>query len=43
LDPLMKQALRDLCKEGQWYTQQRAGEIIRENRAALAALEAKGT
>jgi hypothetical protein len=39
----MKQALRNLCMVGQWYTQQRAAEVIRENRAALAALEANGT
>jgi hypothetical protein len=37
LDPQMKQALRGLCKEGQWYTQARAAEIIKENRAALTA------
>jgi len=43
LEPAMKQALRNLCKEGQWYTQQRAAEVIRENRAALAALQANGT
>jgi hypothetical protein len=29
LEPAMKQALRNLCKEGQWYTQQRAAEVIR--------------
>jgi hypothetical protein len=43
LDPRMKQALRNLCKEGQWYTQQRRKDIIKENRDALAALDAKGT
>jgi len=43
LEPAMKQALRNLCKEGQWYTQQRAAEILRENRAALAALQTNGT
>ena len=43
LEPAMKQALRNLCKEGQWYTQPRAAEIIRENRAALAALQVNGT
>jgi hypothetical protein len=43
LAPPLKRALRDLCKEGQWYTQQRAAEVIAENRAALATLDAKGT
>jgi len=43
LDPQMKQALRNLCKEGQWYPKPRALEIIKENLAALTALEGKRT
>jgi HEAT repeat protein len=43
LAPPLRRALRDLCKEGQWYTQQRATDVISENRSALATLEAKGT
>ena len=36
LPAAMKSALRDLCKEGQWYTPQEARRIVAENRAALA-------
>jgi hypothetical protein len=43
LAPPLRRALRDLCKEGQWYTQQRAADVIAENRSALATLQTKGT
>jgi hypothetical protein len=37
----MKQALRRLCKEGQWYTPEQAAAVISENRSTLSTLSQK--